>query len=137
MSKPSKPIPFLQAEPTLVRAVTVALAFLASLGIGWAADVDADTIATWAIVAGVALPILQGLWTRYVVTPNAKVLARVTTSGRVIAGDAAVEPTGTEVDQPAVRKQGTSDSPVGYSGPAPVIASVAVKPGLVAPPATD
>lgn len=130
-----KVIPFPKAEPALVRAVTVALAFLASLGVSWAADVDKGTVTTIAVVLGVLLPILQGLWTRYVVTPKAQVLAQVTASGRVIAGDAAVEPTGTEVDQPKVRHQGTSEHPVRYSGPAPTIAAVAVKPELVRPAA--
>lgn len=130
-----KPFTWTEANPAMVRAVTVAVAFLASLGIGWAANVDGDTIATWAIVAGVVLPILQGLWTRYVVTPNVKVLARVTTDGRVVAGDAAVEPTGTEVDRVANRLQGSSDNPIQYDGPAPTRAVVSVKPELLQSPA--
>lgn len=131
----SKPFTLPQAEPAMVRAVVVALAFLASLGIGWAADVDADTITVWALVLGGALPVLQGLWTRYGVTANAKVLARVTSDRRVVAGDAAVEPTGTEVDQPQAAL-GTGEAGVYYhvERPARVVAAVVVKPEL-APPA--
>lgn len=135
MSRRAKVIPFPKAEPALVRGVVMALAFLASLGASWAADVDGQTITMLALGLGLLLPILQGLWTRYVVTPKAQVLAQVTATGRVVAGDAAVEPTGTEVDQPMVRHQGTSEHPTSYSGPTPTIAAVAVKPRLLPPAA--
>lgn len=92
---PSWPLP--KAEPAMVRAITVALALLASLGFSWAADVDPDTIVLLALVLPPLAAVAQGLWTRYAVTANAKVVARVTTQGQVVAGDAAVIPTGTEL----------------------------------------
>ncbi|WP_228941857.1 hypothetical protein [Nocardioides sp. Leaf374] len=81
-----------QAEPALVRAIAMVLALLASLGLGWAADLDAETVATVVVVVG---PVVQWLWTRYAVTPNAKVIARTTTDGQVVAGEAATAPAGT------------------------------------------
>jgi len=63
------------------------------------------------------------LWARAGVTPNAKVITRVTTSGRVVAGDAAVRPAG----QPVAVVPGV----VARTEP------VAVKPELVREPEFD
>lgn len=113
----------LQAEPAMVRAVTVALVLAGSLGFTWAADVNADTVTALAIALGFLVPLVQGVWTRYAVTANAKVVARVSTStGTVVAGDAAVAPTGTEL---AVR-----DNPGDLQAPA--VLPVQVKPELLA-----
>lgn len=59
------------------------------------------------------------LWAVPSVTPNAKVLTRVTTDGAVVAGDAAVVDTGTEL--------GVVQDPSG----APLAGYVAVNPELV------
>lgn len=96
--KPATGLALPEAEPAVVRGIVVGLALLASLGISWAADVDADTITLWALVVGPLIPVAQALWTRYGVTANAKVVARVSTStGTVVAGDAAAEPTGEQL----------------------------------------
>lgn len=85
-------------EPAVKRGVIIAvLTLLASLGIGWAADPSAETIGAIATVAGFLVPILQGLWTRFAVTPNAQVLAQVKPSGEVVAGEAAPVTTGAPV----------------------------------------
>lgn len=106
-----------QSEPALVRGAVVAvLALLGSLGFGWATHVDA-TLVTGLVVAAIALA--QALWTKFAVTANAKVVTRVTTDGQVVAGDAAVAPTGTPVSTQATNRA--------Y----PVVAPVAVKPELV------
>lgn len=89
------------AEPAVYRGAVVAvLSLLTLLGFGWAAQVDAGTVAVIAGALATLAPIVQALWTRVVVTPNAKVVARVTTDGRVVAGDASVQPTGADVDRP-------------------------------------
>jgi hypothetical protein len=134
-----KVIPLFKAEPAMVRAVVMVLGLLAWLGFGWAADVDQETITSVAIVAGLLVPIVQGLWTRFVVTPSAQVAVKVTPSGRVIAGDAAVEPTGTEVDQPQAAlghsRPGGGPEYEHVSRSARTVAAVVVKPQLVRPPA--
>lgn len=108
-----------EAEPAVVRGIVVAVALLASMGVGWAADVDADTITVWALAAAPLVPILQALWTRYATVPNAKVVARVSKSqGVVVAGDAAVTPTGDELET--------------YAAPgAPAVTQVRVRPELL------
>jgi hypothetical protein len=105
-----------QAEPALVRAIAMVLALLASLGLGWAANLDAETVASVVVVVG---PLVQWLWTRYAVTPNAKVIARTTTDGQVVAGEAAVATTGSSI--PATKATPDAD---------PLI-RLAVQPGLV------
>ena len=91
-------LPVTITEPALVRGLTVALAMLASVGVGWAADVPNEDIALWASVLVVVIPIAQALWTRYVVTPRRLVVAQVTPDGaHVIAGDASSVPTGKPV----------------------------------------
>jgi len=121
MTKHRKALTKTQSEPALVRGAVVAvLALLASAGVGWATSVDA-TLVTGVVVAVIALA--QAVWTKFAVTANAKVLTRVTTDGRVVAGDAAVAPTGALV-------------PVqGGGGSTPVTGSVPVRPELVTPDA--
>lgn len=123
MSTIRKGLTLPQAEPAMVRAIVVALLLLASLGFSWAADVDPETITAWAVALGFLVPILQGLWTRYGSTANAKVVARVTTGGQVVAGDAAVIPTGTEL---AVR---TTRAPMS-DGTITQVDAVPIKPNL-------
>lgn len=93
---PKSKLPATKTEPALVRGVVIAvLSLLATLGVGWAADVSKDTIASIVLVASVLIPLIQAAWTRYAVTANAKVLARVaTSSGQVVAGDASTVVTG-------------------------------------------
>lgn len=87
-----------QTEPSMIRAAVVAvLGLLASLGFSWAAHVDKGTLTAIVTVITVLLPIVQGIWTRYAVTANAKVVARVTTDGHVVAGEAALAPTGSRI----------------------------------------
>jgi hypothetical protein len=97
----------LETNPAIVRGVTVALALLAAGGISWAADVPRETIELVAYVVGVLAPVVVGLWTRFAVTPNAKVVTRYSvTDGTVVAGDAAAFPTGEEVDTRATHVSG-------------------------------
>lgn len=89
-------IPKLKGEPARVRGAIVAvLALLASVGVGWAADVKPETIAAIATVVTLIGPVLAE-WIRPNVTANARVVAAVSegTDG-VVAGDAALVPTGT------------------------------------------
>lgn len=84
-----------QADPAMVRAIVVAVfVLLAALGIGWAADPSPELVGALVVLGAPLVALMQGLWTRYAVTANAKVIARVTTAGDVVAGDAAAQPTG-------------------------------------------
>lgn len=84
-----------EGNPALIRGAVVAiLALLATLGFGWAADVDRDTITAVAAVISFLAPLIGALLTRPAVTPNPKVVARVTTGGDVVAGDASEITTG-------------------------------------------
>lgn len=89
-------LPVTRAEPALVRGVIVAvLGLLATLGVSWAADVSKETIGYLVGVGVVVVPLAQALWTRYGVVAAAKVVARLSTStGTVVAGEAASAPTG-------------------------------------------
>lgn len=75
----------------MIRGVVVAvLSVLAAFGLDVTVDVDAAVY-----VIGLVAPIVVALWTRFVVTPNAKVVSRVSVSGdTVVAGEAAAVPTG-------------------------------------------
>lgn len=86
-----------KTEPAVLRGVVVAvLTLLASLGVSWAADVDKETIAAIVTILGVLAPIAATLWTRFAVTPNSKVIARVSQSkDAIVTGDAAALRTGT------------------------------------------
>lgn len=91
-----KKLPKTATEPALIRGFIVAvLSLLTTLGVSWAADVDKETIGTLVAIAVFVIPILQALWTRYAVTANSKVVARVSVSqDAVVAGDAAEVATG-------------------------------------------
>jgi hypothetical protein len=88
-------LPKTATEPALVRGVVVAvLALLSTLGVTWA-DVDKKTLGLIVAVLVAVLHLAQALWTRRAVTPNAKVVARVSPSKEaVVAGEAAAVPTG-------------------------------------------
>lgn len=93
--KPKRRTPQSKPQPAVIRGVIVAaLGFLASLGFGWAADVDRETIAAVSVLLATLLPILQGFWTRAAVVPAETTLAYVAAGGVPVAGDAATEPTG-------------------------------------------
>lgn len=122
-------------EPLAIRAaVTTAVTAVVHVAVVLGLPLDGTAeLAIGSAVDAVGLVALI-VWARPNITANAKVLARVTTDGRVVAGDAAVEPTGTEVDQPRARRGSSDRGSVSYAeGPRPVIAAVAVKPELVPP----
>lgn len=82
-------------QPALIRGVIVAvLGLLASLGVGWAADVDRETIAATAVLLSTLLPLAQAWWTRRAVVPRESTLAYMTAEGTPVAGAAARERTG-------------------------------------------
>lgn len=84
-----------QPQPALMRGAVVAvLGLLASLGVGWAADVDKETVAAAAVLLSTLLPLAQAWWTRRAVTPATEVLAYVAADGAAVAGQAAAELTG-------------------------------------------
>lgn len=58
-------------------------------------EVQEDAIAGLVDAAGLLALVL---WARSAVTPNAKVIARVTTDGSIVAGAAAVDRTGSELE---------------------------------------
>lgn len=118
---PRKHLPHTKTEPAVTRgAVVAALTLLSGLGVTWAGDLDRDQIAALAVVGSILVPLLQGLWTRFAVTANAKVIARVTTGGGVVAGDAAVSPTGSALP---TNRRGAS--------PLPTLDPVVIQAGLV------
>lgn len=81
-------------EPALVRGVIVAvLGVLTTLGVGWAADVDRDTITAVAGAVTLVLPLVQAWWTRRAVVPAESTLAYVDGHGVPVAGEAAAEQT--------------------------------------------
>lgn len=124
-----------QTEPSMIRAGVVAvLGLLASLGFSWAAHVDKGTLTAIVAVITVLLPLLQGAWTRFAVTANAKVVSRVTTDGHVVAGEAALAPTGSRL--PAMYP--TTTTTTYGSAVIPMLPTVTaqVNPGLVAGPLT-
>lgn len=93
--KRSRRVGKVEGNPTVVRGAVVAvLTLLAGLGVTWAADVDSATVDAVVVLLGVLSPLVATLWARYAVTPNAKVVARVTTEGDVVAGDASTVVTG-------------------------------------------
>jgi hypothetical protein len=104
------------------------LSLLASAGVAWAAEPSKETIAALVTVAAVVIPLIQALWTRFAVTANPKVIARLSTStGNVIAGPAAAAPTGSVV---RIESLPTSDPTRGENGRVEAIA-VEVDPDLV------
>lgn len=108
-----------QRNPVAIRAAIVALvvAVVHVLVVFGLLDNDqGDAIGGVIDTAGLVILVL---WARAGVTPNAKVVARVNTKGKVVAGDAAETSTGVEV-------------PVAHlpSGPA-VVEPIPVDPDLV------
>lgn len=94
----ASPLSFRKANPALVRGLVVAvIGLLASFGLVRADVLDEAQLGYVVMIGTVVLPILQGLWTRYGVTPNAKVVAQVTAAGDVVAGDAAAITTGSVI----------------------------------------
>lgn len=109
-----------EREPLVIRAaVTTAVTAVVHVAVVVGLlnlDQGAET-AIGAAVDAVGLVVLL-LWARPSVTANAKVIARVTNDGKVVAGEAAVTPTGTEL-----AAQQRADAPT-------VVGPVEVKPGL-------
>lgn len=93
-------LPKAKTEPAIIRGVVVAaLSVLAALGFDWADDVPKQTVTSVAIVLAFLAPIVTAVWTRFAVTPNAKVIARLSVSkGTAVAGDAATDPAGWELE---------------------------------------
>lgn len=108
----------LDREPLAIRAaVTAAVTAVVHVAVTLGLPLDqAAELAIGGAVDAVGLVVLL-VWTRPAVTANAKVIARVTTEGAVVAGDASTTPTGTII--PA-------------TGGINPVAEVPVKPGLVA-----
>lgn len=121
-----------ESEPALVRGVVLAvLGLLATLGVSWGANVDKETLGAIVGFVVVVMPLVQGLWTRFAVTSNKKVVAQVTSDGAVVAGDASTLPTGLELETP-MRDGYVELAPgVAAGGRAPV-AAVPVNPALLA-----
>jgi hypothetical protein len=118
-----------QTEPAVVRGLVVAvLTLLSAMGIAAASDPSRETIAALVTVASVVIPLIQALWTRFAVTANDKVIARLSTStGNVIAGPAAAAPTGSVV---RIESLPTGDPTRGDHGRVEAVA-VEVDPTLV------
>lgn len=109
-------------EPVAVRAALVALATAAGHVLVVVGLLDTDTENAIGALIDAAGLVLLVLLVRPTVVPAAKVITRVTTAGQVVAGEAAVAPTGELL-------------PVGtHDGPPAVVGSVAVNPELIAPP---
>lgn len=107
-----------EKNPLAVRAaVTAAVTGLVHVAVVFGlVDVEQATAIGGAVDAAGLLVFV--LWARAGVTPNAKVITQVTTKGVVVAGDAAVMPTGDELD-------------VSRAGDLALVDSVLVKPELV------
>lgn len=115
-----------EREPAVIRGIVVSiLTVLAALGLSWAGAVDDETVDAIVLLIGAAAPVLATVWARFKVTPTAKVVARVTTTGDLITGEAA-------------------DAGPGYLVPPdvdtfgrPVVTAVSVRPDLVREPMID
>lgn len=85
-----------KTEPAVIRGAIVAIIGLAaSFGLVQVDVLSKTQIGYLASLIAVLLPIAQGLWTRYGVTPKALVVAQVTTDGaHVVTGAAAARSTG-------------------------------------------
>lgn len=108
-----------EREPLAIRAavtaaVTAVVHVAVVLGLGLSQEAE---LAIGGAVDAVGLVVVLVL-ARPAVTANAKVIARVTNDGKVVAGDAAVTPTGTEL-----AAQRHADAPT-------VVGPVEVKPSL-------
>lgn len=128
--KPEAPLSFDDRDPLVLRAaVTAAATAVVHVGVvlGIPGLSSAVETAIGGAVDAAGLVVLLVL-ARRKTTPNAKVVARVTTRGRVVAGEAAEQPTETvvgKVDPAAVDAQ-LNDEPTG-----PALA-VTVRPELLA-----
>lgn len=112
-----------EREPLAIRAAitaAVTAAVHAAVVLGLLHIDKSAEAAIGAAVDAVGLVALI-LWSRVAVTANAKVIARVTNDGKVVAGDAAITPTGTELPAQVVETSGAT-----------IVGRVAVKPGLAA-----
>lgn len=115
----------------MLRGVVVAvLGLLATLGVSWAAELDKETIGAIVTVLVFVVPLVQAWWTRRAVTSNRKIVSRVTTAGEVVAGDASVLPTGTQLETPV--REGWADVAPGVAvGGAFPVAAAPVDPQLI------
>lgn len=114
-----KHLPPARTEPAMIRGVIMAI--IAALGaFGVTVHVTGAQVTALTVLIAAAIPLIQAIWTRVAVTANAKVIARVTTHGAVVAGDAAVSPTGSELP--------TSDR---GDGIVPTLNPVRIQAGLV------
>lgn len=111
-TKPDAPLGILDREPLAVRAaVTAAATAVVHVAFVILGDAGSDTeLAIGSAIDAAGLVALL-LWTRPRVVPAAKVIARVTSRGRVVAGEAAEQPTETvlAVDPPYTDEQGRPD----------------------------
>lgn len=100
LTRQRRAVPVTTSEPAMIRAAVVAvLGLLSALGVSWATDVSKDTLGVIVGVLVVAVPLLQGLWTRYGVVARGLVLARFSArTGAVVAGEASTAPTGAPLD---------------------------------------
>lgn len=110
-----------EREPLAIRAavtaaVTAVVHVAVVLGLGLSQEAE---LAIGGAVDAVGLVVVL-VWARPSVTANAKVIARVTNDGKVVAGDAAVTPTGTELGV---------DPGQGTPGDPPALLPVGIKPG--------
>lgn len=114
-----------QAErnPVAIRAAVTALATAVVHVTAVYGLVDPDQEAAIGGAIDAAGLVVLVLWARTGVTPNAKVITRVTTGGAVVAGDAAEVATGT----PIAVTENLADN----RNPSPTTERVAVRPELV------
>lgn len=122
-SKPEAPLSLNARDPLAVRAAAVSVVtVLVGLAIAFGVPITDEQKVALVGAAAVLAPIAVALLSRPKVTANAKVIARVTTRGRVVAGEAAEQPSETVV--------ATGDEvEVDADGPMP---AVTVRPELLA-----
>lgn len=84
---------FTTLEPALVRAFAAVLVTIATtLGIAITTEIEAGVTIVLALLS--LIPLIQGWWTRTVVTPTAIVAAQVEPDGQTVAGPASIVETG-------------------------------------------
>lgn len=99
MSTPPYSLSLAERHPIAVRAAVAALVVavihvLVALGVPVPEDLE-DSILDLVDAGAALLVVISAI---RAVTPNAKVITQVTTEGTVVAGEAAIEPTGAEVE---------------------------------------
>lgn len=121
MSAPRKNLSLVERQPIAVRAAVViaVTAVVHVLVVAGLVSDDVEKAIASAVDALGALALV--LWSIKSSTPNAKVITSVTTAGTVVAGDAAVEPTGTPVQ--------VATSPMGQLVPLASVPDRLVRPG--------